>query len=110
TPARLLPSLHDALHAHDCRHITALVQAYAQIDGPCEPLIALLTEVAATDNGTLLHNVKHLNSMVLEFRSSNGPDRWNFLLQAAKFIGWYAGLTTTAYTRADAALAQHHSR
>ncbi len=48
--------------------------------------------------------------MVLEFRSSNGPDRWNFLLQAAKFIGWYAGLTTTAYTRADAALAQHHSR
>jgi EAL domain-containing protein (putative c-di-GMP-specific phosphodiesterase class I) len=106
-PARLLASLHDALHAHDCRHVTALVQAYAEEQGDCQPLIALLTEVAATDNGTLMHNLKHLNSMVIEFNFDTHPDRWNFLIQAAKFVGWYAGLTTTAHRRADAALQAH---
>jgi hypothetical protein len=103
-PQQLLASLHDALHAHDCRHITALVRAYADGQGDCQPLIALLTEVAATDNGTLMHNIKHLNSMVIEFNFDTHPDRWNFLMQAAKFVGWYAGLTTQAHTRADAAL------
>jgi hypothetical protein len=54
-----------------------------------------------------MHNIKHLNSMVLEFWRHEHPDRWNFLLQAAKFIGWYAGLTTTAHSRIATALAQH---
>jgi hypothetical protein len=103
-PERILPSLYAALHAHDCRQVTALVHAYADQRADCEPLIALLTEVAATDNGTLMHNIKHLNSMVIEFRACDAADRGNFLIQAAKFAGWYAGLTTTAYTRADAAL------
>jgi hypothetical protein len=103
-PQHLLASLHDALHAHDCRSITALVRAYADQNVAAEPLITLLTEVAATDNGTLLHNIKHLNSMVLEFRECAQPDRWNYLTQAAKFVGWYAGLTTEAYTLADQAL------
>lgn len=107
TPDRLLASLRDALHAHDCRHVTALVRAYAESSAPCELLIAQLTAVAATDNGTLMHNVKHLNSMVIEFHTSYHPDRWNFLAQAAKFMGWYAGLTTDGYARAEAALAAH---
>lgn len=106
-PERLLASLHDALHAHDCRQVTALVRAYADSGAACEPLIARLTAVAATDNGTLLHNVKHLNSMVKEFHASSQPDRWDFLMQAAKFMSWYAGLTTAGYRRADAALASH---
>jgi hypothetical protein len=105
--ARLLPSLRDALQAHDCREVTALVRAYAAQGADPEPLIDLLTAVAATDNGTLMHNIKHLNSMVREFQHGEHPDRWNFLIQAAKFISWYAGLTTTAYSRAESALAQH---
>jgi hypothetical protein len=109
-PERILPSLYDALHAHDCRQITALVHAYSQGNRHSEPLIALLTEVAATDNGTLMHNIKHLNSMVIEFRDCQQSDRSNFLIQAAKFAGWYAGLTTTAYTRADTAFARHQKR
>lgn len=104
-PDQLLASLHDALHAHDCRQVTALVLAYANSGAPCEPLIARLVAVAATDNGTLLHNVKHLNSMVIEFCASELPDRWGFLIQAAKFMSWYAGLTTDGYRRAEPALA-----
>jgi hypothetical protein len=104
THERLLGSLHDALHAHDCRQVTAIVRAYADQDAAPETLIASLTKVAATDHGTLLHNIKHLNSMVLEFRQCDHADRWNFLIQAAKFVGWYAGLTTGAYTLADEAL------
>jgi hypothetical protein len=104
-PDQLLASLQDALHAHDCRQVTALVRAYANSGASCEPLIAQLTAVAATDNGTLLHNVKHLNSMVIEFYACDHPDRWDFLIQAAKFMSWYAGLTTEGYHCAEAALA-----
>lgn len=103
-PGRLLASLYDALHAHDCRQVTALVRAYADQNGAPEPLLSLLVEVAATDNGTLLHNIKHLNSMVLEFHQCNQTDRWDFLIQAAKFVSWYAGLTTEAHQLADQAL------
>jgi len=106
TPGQLLASLRPALHAHDCRTLTAIVQAYANHGAEPATLIALLVEVAATDNGTLLHNIKHLNSMVAEFHGCQHPDRWNFLIQAAKFVGWYAGLTTTAYQLAEAALGE----
>jgi hypothetical protein len=100
-PDELITHLRLALHRHDCRQVTGLVRAYADHDGHPDALIALLIEVAATDNGTLMHNIKHLNSMVLEFQQCDHLDRWNFLIQAAKFISWYAGLTTEAYGLAE---------
>lgn len=100
----LLVVLEEALFAHDCRTATAAVQAYAQAGGVPEVLIGFLTRIACTDNGTLMHNFKHLNSMVLEFQRCAHPDRWNYLIQAAKFMSWYCGLTTGAYTQAAAAL------
>jgi hypothetical protein len=103
-PGALLELLPDLLYGHECGRATAAVRVYADTAGEPEPLIAVLTEVACTDNGTLLHNVKHLNSMVGEFRRGDHPDRWNFLMQAAKFISWYAGLTTDGYARATTAL------
>jgi hypothetical protein len=59
-----------------------------------------------------MHNFKHLNSMVIEFRRAvrwqgERPEHWNYLMQAAKFLTWYYGLTTDAYTRANAALEKH---
>jgi hypothetical protein len=103
----LLDYLREVMPQHDCRMVTAAVRAYAAHSAPPEPLIALLTELACTDHGTLLHNVKHLNSMVVEFRRSPHPDRWNYLIQAAKFLTWYCGLTTGAFEQARAALREH---
>ena len=108
----LLDYLREVVVYHDCRQVTAAVRAYANRGGDAETLIALLTELACTDHGTLMHNFKHLNSMVIEFRRAalwhpDSPDSWNYLLQAAKFLTWYYGLTTDAYVRADAALEKH---
>ncbi len=103
-PEQLLVCLAEAMPAHDYRRATAAVQAYADKDGCPEAMIRLLTATACTDNGTLLHNVKHLNAMVNEFRRCHLPDRWDYLTQATRFLTWYCGLTTTAYCRADAAL------
>ncbi|MBC8075236.1 MAG: hypothetical protein H7Y32_04095, partial [Chloroflexales bacterium] len=61
---------------------------------------ALLTAVACTDNGTLLHNFKHLHATCEEFYACALPDRWGFLVAAARFAAWYAGVTTEAYERA----------
>jgi hypothetical protein len=110
--ADLLDYLREIVVYHDCRQVTAAVRAYANQGGDSEAMIALLIELACTDHGTLLHNFKHLNSMVIEFRRSTRylpghPDPWNYLIQAAKFLTWYYGLTTDAYTRADAALEEH---
>jgi hypothetical protein len=101
-PESLLHTLREALPAHDYRTATAAVQAYADTGAPPEPLIALLTAVACTDNGTLLHNFKHLHATVEEFYACALPDRWNFLIAAARFMAWYAGVTTDAYERAIA--------
>ena len=108
----LLDLLREVVGYHDCRQVTAAVHAYGRRGGDAEMLIALLTELACTDHGTLMHNIKHLNSMVIEFRRaashhSHDGNHWNFLIQAAKFLTWYYGLTTGAYARASAALEQH---
>ncbi|MCC6457071.1 MAG: hypothetical protein IT328_19090 [Caldilineaceae bacterium] len=108
----LLDYLREVVPCHDCRRVTAAVRAYANHGGDSETLITLLTEFACTDHGTLMHNIKHLNSMVIEFRRAtfqqgSHPDHWNFLIQAAKFLTWYYGLTTDAYRRADTALERH---
>jgi len=99
-PEQLLATLRDALPAHDHRTATAAVRAYAALGAPPEPLIALLTAVACTDNGTLLHNFKHLHAMVDEFYACPLPDRWQFLVGAARWAAWYAGLWTEVYDRA----------
>lgn len=110
----LLDYVREVVGYHDCRQVTAAVRAYADKGGDAEVMISLLTELACTDHGTLLHNVKHLNSMVIEYRRAercnpNNPDSWNYLIQAAKFLTWYYGLTTGAYERADVALEKHLS-
>jgi len=102
-PALLL-KLNQAIFAHDVRNTTAAVAAYHLLDAPAEPLIALLVEIASSDDGTLMHNVKHLHSCLEEFRESSHPDRWNFLIAAAKWISWYAGKDTKVYQRALAVL------
>jgi hypothetical protein len=112
--SELLDYLREVVPCHDCRRVTAAVRAYANQGGDGETLIALLTQLACTDHGTLMHNIKHLNSMVIEFRRAtlqqgSHPDHWNFLIQAAKFLTWYYGLTTDAYQRADAALERHRA-
>jgi hypothetical protein len=104
SPGALLDRLPQALRLHDYRLATALVQAYAQSGAEAHGLIAVLTDVAATDDGTLLHSAKHLGAMVREFRMSTHPDRWNYLMAAARFIGWYAGKNVGAYERAVAAM------
>lgn len=93
----LLNRLREALYAHDYGVATAAVRVYADIGADAEAVIALLTEVACTDDGTLLHNFKHLYAMVMEFRASAHPDRWNYLIAAARWIAWYAGKNTKAY-------------
>ncbi|MBC8160118.1 MAG: hypothetical protein H7Z42_02780 [Roseiflexaceae bacterium] len=103
-PAALLETLRRALPAHDQRTATAAVAAYAVTGASPEPLISLLIAVACTDNGTLLHNFKHLHATVQEFYACKLPDRWNFLLAGTRFIAWYAGVTTEAYKRATLAL------
>lgn len=101
----LLDRLRTALFAHDARTTTAAVAAYQDAGGDSDTLIALLVEVACSDDGTLMHNVKHLHSCLEEFRESNHPDRWNFLIAAAKWVSWYAGKNTRFHTQALAELA-----
>ena len=98
--ASLLNVLKTALFEHDVRTTTASIAAYRDAGQPAEPLIALLVEVACSDDGTLMHNVKHLHSCLEEFRESNHPDRWNFLIGAAKWVSWYAGKNTKFYQEA----------
>lgn len=110
----LLDFLREVVSYHDCRQVTAAVRAFANKGGDAERMIALLTELACTDHGTLLHNFKHLNSMVIEFRRAaqrhpHSADAWAYLMQAAKFLTWYYGLTTAAYERANVALERHLS-
>lgn len=100
SPQELLVTLRDALSPHDYRTATAAVKAYELTEADPEVLIAVLTEVACTDNITILHSVKHLNSMVKEFRRSEHPDRWNYLIAATRFIAWYAGVQRDVYDRA----------
>jgi len=103
SPAHLLDALDAALPAHDYRTATAAVCAYAALDAPPAALIDRLTAAACTDDGTLLHNFKHLNSMVVQFERSPLPDRWDFLAQAARFLAWYRGVSTSVHQRATAA-------
>jgi hypothetical protein len=100
SPPALLNTLRAAFAPHDYRTATAAVKAYERTGSDPEPLIAVLTEVACTDNITILHSVKHLNSMVKEFRTSQHPGRWNYLIAATRFIAWYAGVQTDVYDRA----------
>ena len=100
----LLTMLHSCLEAHDYRTATATVKVYGLSDADPQPLIALLTQVACTDNMTLMHSLKHLNSMVNEFGRSQHPDRWNYLIAAARFMAWYTGVKTDVYDRAIEAL------
>lgn len=99
-PAELLGELEQALYAHDVATATASVKRYELTGGDSEELIALLVRIACTDDGTLMHNVKHLHSCLEEFRASSSPDRWNFLISAAKWVSWYAGKDTGTYQRA----------
>jgi hypothetical protein len=101
---KLLDLLREALPAHDYGTSTAAVRVYADAGGDPEALIALLTEVACTDDGTLLHNFKHLYAMVMEFRASPHPDRWQYLIAAARWIAWYAGKNTRAWQMAMAGM------
>lgn len=102
--AELLEVTYEALHAHDVRVATAAVKAYELAGGSAEEMITLLVRVACSDDGTLMHNVKHLHSCLGEFRASTNPDRWNFLISAAKWISWYAGKDVKTYNQAMAAL------
>jgi hypothetical protein len=104
TPEELLTILDRALHDHDVRVTTAAVDAYHRSGGDAETLITALVRVACTDDGTLMHNVKHLHSCLEEFRASSHPDRWNFLIAAAKWISWYAGKDTKTYDKARGSL------
>lgn len=96
----LLEELEKSLHSHDVGLTTAAVKAFELAGGDPEELITLLVRVACTDDGTLMHNVKHLHSCLGEFRASSNPDRWNFLISAAKWVSWYAGKDTKTYERA----------
>jgi hypothetical protein len=100
SPDALLATLDVALHEHDVRTTTAAVSAYHLAGGDAEALITELVRVACTDDGTLMHNVKHLHSCLEEFRASEHPDRWNFLISAAKWVSWYAGKDTGTFNRA----------
>lgn len=105
SPESLLETLDRALHDHDARTTTATVAAYHRAGGDPERLITELIRVACTDDGTLMHNVKHLHSCLEEFRASTHPDRWNFLIAAARWISWYAGKDTKTFKRATKQLA-----
>jgi hypothetical protein len=105
TPETLLEVLDKALHSHDVRTATAAVASYHRAGGDAEVLITQLVRVACTDDGTLMHNVKHLHSCLEEFRVSTHQDRWNFLISAAKWVSWYAGKDTDTFRRATQRLA-----
>ncbi|HEU5090026.1 MAG TPA: hypothetical protein VFT99_21370, partial [Roseiflexaceae bacterium] len=68
-PRELCSLLRTAAFAHDYRSATAAVAAYAASGADAEPLIEQLIAIACTDNGTLMHNFKHLHAMVSGFRS-----------------------------------------
>lgn len=101
----LLNSVREGTLAHDYRTVTASVRAYADGGNDAEAMIATLTEIACIDNSTLLHNFKHLNAMVKEFRASSHPDRWNYLIAAARWMAWYAGIDRSAYQQAVGVMA-----
>ena len=103
--AELLERLETALQRHDVRSATSGVIAYRDLGLLPDDLISMLVKVASTDDGTLMHNVKHLHSCLEEFSASLHKDRWNFLVAAAKWIAWYAGKNTSFYQRAERALA-----
>ena len=103
--AELIRQLRLAIFAHDVRKTTAAIAAYRDLNAPSDELIALLVEIACSDDGTLMHNVKHLHSCLEEFRSSTHSDRWNFLIAAGKWISWYAGKDTKIYKQATTSLA-----
>ncbi len=100
SPDKLLDTLQTAMFAHDERTTTAAVAAYVRGGGNTDVLITVLVRAACTDDGTLMHNVKHLHSCLEEFRASTHPDRGNFLIAAARWISWYAGKDTSTYDRA----------
>jgi hypothetical protein len=102
---QLLKTVDAAIHEHDVRTTTAGVAAFGAGGGESDAMIATLVRIACTDDGTLMHNVKHLHSCLGEFRASSDADRWNFLIAAAKWISWYAGKDTGTYQRALLALA-----
>ncbi len=102
TSNSLLVTLREALMAHDHRTATASVRAYELAGYDAEDLITVLTEIACTDNHTILHNFKHLNSMVKEFHMSQHADRWRYLIASARWIAWYAGVDTDVYDRCNA--------
>ncbi len=104
SPESLLETLNSALFDHDARATTAAVAAYHRAGGDAEALITVLVRAACTDDGTLMHNVKHLHSCLEEFRASTHPDRWNFLIAAARWISWYAGKDMSTFDRAAARL------
>lgn len=100
----MLKGLDGALRARDHRRATALVRLYLERNGDEAYLIAALTRVASSDDGTLMHNLKHLNSMIEEFQVCAQPDRWKYLAASARFISWYAEKNTGVYNRAMRAL------
>jgi len=103
-PEQLLKTLEVALEDHDPRRSTAAVRAFELAGGDAREMIAALTRIACTDDGTLMHNVKHLHAMVEEFHACTDPDRWHFLIAAARWISWYAGKNTGTHQQAMAAL------
>jgi hypothetical protein len=103
-PDDLLHMLERAVFDHDHRTAVAAVHVYGTRGENADVLIAKLVALAATDNGTLLHNFKHLNAMVEEFCTSVHPDRWNYLVAATRFMAWYGGTTTQVHTAACDAL------
>ncbi len=102
-PDVLLAIMHKALHDHDTRTSTACVRAYQLTETAPDGMIAALTAVACTDDGTLLHSVKHMGALLREFRLCAHADRWNYLIAGARFMAWYAGKNTSVYQRAASA-------
>ena len=103
-PAALLTLMHDALHAHDTRTATAAARAYTRSGAPSEDLIGALTAVACTDDGTLMHSIKHMGALTREFALCAHEDRGNYLIAASRFMAWYAGKDVGVYQRAVRAL------
>ena len=102
--ADLIAILEDSLFQHDGRTATAAVAQLGRNRVNPEDVISLLTRVACTDDGTLMHNVKHLHACIEEFRWSSHPDKWNYLVAASKWISWYAGKSTETYERTMAVM------
>ena len=99
-PEALLIALHDALNDRDTRAATAAASAYTKSGAPAEDLIAELTAVACTDDGTLMHSIKHMGALTREFALCAHRDRGNYLIAASRFMAWYAGKNVEVYRRA----------